>query len=384
VKQVKLLIIAPFEIMPPHFGASERAYNLIEQLNYDGHFSLTVLYTDYAQVQMPRQSLPKWENATIVKIGPARRWAQFLNPMLILRALKIIRTEKPDLILCDHLWAGWHANILHILTGIPFILDEHNVECVRFARMGKRSAFLIYLWEKITCHLAAAVITVSEADRNHLIQLGIASDKIAIVPNAIDTMQYQSNPAARAAVRSKLKLDVAQPMLLFFGKLDYQPNAEAIAIIVHQIMPRILAKRPDTHFVICGYNPPITRYQHPNLHFMGFVKKIEDYINASDVILVPLVSGGGTKFKIIQTIACGKPVITTTIGAEGIEKAGEWMKVTDDWDIFAQYTLSILTSVDQFDPEIITQFRHHYSWGYMRVLMVRVIKNCLRSNILGE
>ena len=325
MKQVKLLALAPFEIMPPHFGASERVYNLVEQLNLDGRFSLTVLYTDYAQVKMPRQLPPQWDNATVVKIGPARRWAQFLNPALIWRALQIIRREKPDLILCNHLWAGWHANILHGLTGIPFILDEHNVEYVRFVRMGKRSARLIRLWEQITSRLAAAILTVSEADKNHLTQLGIAADKIAIVPNAIDMTQYRPNPTVRAAVRADLGLDMTQPMLLFFGKLDYQPNAEAIAIIVQHLMPRILAQRPDAHFVICGYNPPVTQYQHPHLHFTGFVPKIEDYINAADVILVPLLSGGGTKFKIIQTVSCGKPVITTSIGAEGLELAEEWM-----------------------------------------------------------
>jgi glycosyltransferase involved in cell wall biosynthesis len=384
VKPANLLILAPFEIMPPHFGASERAYNIVEQLNLDGRFSLTLLYTDYAQVQMPRQPPPQWENTTVVKVGPTRRWAQFINPALIWRALQIIRHEKPDLILCDHLWAGWHADILHLLTGIPFILDEHNVEHVRFARMGKWSAPLIRLWEYVTCRLAAAILAVSEADKSHLLQMGLAADKIAVVPNAIDMAQYQPNPAARAAVRAELGLGMSQPMLLFFGKLDYQPNAEAIAVIVEQLMPRILAQQPEAQFVICGYNPPVTRYQHPRLHFTGFVPKIEDYINASDVVLVPLLSGGGTKFKIIQTIACGKPVVATTIGAEGLERTGEWMHISDDWDEFVRYVLAALAPTAPLNEETRAQFRYYYSWEYMRVLTVQVIQTFLKNNALGE
>lgn len=377
MKRSNLLILAPFEIMPPHFGSSERVYNLLEQLNDDGRFSLTVLYTDYAQVQMPRQSPPCWDNTAILKVGPARRWAQFLNPALIWQAVKVIRAKRPDLILCDHLWAGWHANILHMLTGIPFILDEHNAEHVRFARMGKQSTSLIRLWEKITCRLAVAILAVSEADKNHLVRLGIASQKITIVPNAIDMAQYQPNPAVRAPVRADLGLGMKQPMLLFFGKLDYQPNAEAIDIIVRQLMPRILEQQPDAHFVICGYNPPVEQYHHHNLYFTGVVPKIEDYINAADVIIVPLISGGGTKFKIIQTIACGKPVVTTSIGAEGIEMAAEWMQVTDDWDTFVQHTIDILTAILKPEWGDLVDFRYHYSWNYMRDLTIQVLEKHL-------
>lgn len=364
--------------MPPHFGASERIYNLVEQLSLDGRFALTVLYPDYAQVQMQRQPPPQWENTTLVKVGPARRWEQFFSPALLWQGLQIIRREKPAVILCSHLWAGWHADILHLLTGVPFILDEHNVEHVRFARMGKRSAPLIRLWEHITCRLAAAILAVSEADKAHLQHMGLPAEKIAVVPNAIDMTQYQPNPAARAAVRAELGLEMAQPLVLFFGKLDYQPNAEAIAVIVEQLMPRILAQQPDAHFVICGYNPPTAQYPHPRLHFTGFVPKIEDYINASDVVIVPLLSGGGTKFKIIQTIACGKPVVTTSIGAEGLERAGAWMAITDDWDEFARYTLAALAPAAALDEETRAQFRYYYSWDYMRVLIVEVIQKYLK------
>ncbi len=379
MKQAKLLVLAPFEIMPPHFGSSERIYNMVKQLANDGRFELFVLYTDYAQVKNVKPSSEVWPNATILSIGPARRWAQFLNPRLLLKALRIIYTEKPTLLFCNHLWAGIHAVILHLLTGIPFILDDHNAEYIRFQRMKRKSAKLIRLWEQLVCHFAADVIAVSEADRQHLVRLGVADAKVTVIPNAIDMHQYRPNLNARAQVYAELNLPLEQPFLLFFGKLDYQPNAEAIYILVNEIIPRILQVEPGVWFVVCGYNPPREQYQHPRLIFTGIVPRIEDYINASAGVIVPLISGGGTKFKIIQTMACGKPVITTAIGAEGIDDIGLWLQVCDDWDTFSQLAVQLLRQSPLTPDDKLDSFRYQYSWEYMDNLVIQLLQRRLSS-----
>lgn len=379
MKKAKLLVLAPFEIMPPHFGSSERIYNIVKQLANDGRFELFVLYTDYAQVKNVEPSSEVWSNATILPVGPVRRWAQFLNPWLLLKALRIIRSEKPTLLLCNHLWAGIHAVILHLLTGIPYILDDHNAEYIRFQRMGRKSARLIRLWEQMVCHFASDVIAVSETDRQHLIRLGVAGDKVAIIPNAIDMHQYRPEPNIRTQVYTELNLPLEQPFLLFFGKLDYQPNAEAIYILVNEIIPRILQVKSSVWFVVCGYNPPREQYRHPRLIFTGIVPRIEDYINASVGVIVPLISGGGTKFKIIQAIACGKPVITTTMGAEGIDGAGLWLQVSDDWNTFSQLAVQLLRQSPIPPGDRLDSFRYQYSEEYMNNLVIQLLQRRLSS-----
>jgi glycosyltransferase involved in cell wall biosynthesis len=107
------------------------------------------------------------------------------------------------------------------------------------------------------------------------------------------------------------------------------------------------------------------------------VPKIEDYINASDVVIVPLISGGGTKFKIIQAVACGKPVVTTSIGAEGIDDAGDWMRVTDDWEQFARLIVDLLSVPQDPSLETLEQFRHDYSWEHTTEMVVRLIEKQL-------
>ncbi|MEJ5312535.1 MAG: glycosyltransferase family 4 protein [Anaerolineae bacterium] len=377
MEKAKLLLLAPFEIMPPHFGSSERIYNIVKQLANDGRFELFVLYTDYAQVRNVKPHSEVWPNATLISVGPRQRWAQFFNPRFLLRALRIISIEKPALLFCNHLWAGIHAVILHLLTGIPVVLDEHNAEYIRFQRMKRKSASLIRLWEQVVCHFATNVIAVSEADRQHLMRLGVADAKITVIPNAIDMHQYYPDPNIRTQVYAELNLPLEQPYLLFFGKLDYQPNAEAINVLVTEIMPRILQVEPTVWFVVCGYNPPREQYRHPRLIFTGIVPRIEHYINASAGVIVPLISGGGTKFKIIQAIACGKPVITTTLGAEGIEDAGAWLQVSDDWETFSRLAIQLLRQSPLIPDDRLDNFRYQYSWEYMKNLLIQLLQHRL-------
>lgn len=370
----KVLVVAPFAIWPPHFGSSERVYNFMKQLAVYHHLHLFVLYTDYTQVVSSHRQKESWPNIEIIPVAPRRRWAQAINPLLVAKGLSLITQEAPDLILCEHLWASVHALLLHALTGVPYILDDHNAEYVRFGRMGRRTAPLIRLLERLVCHFARAVICVSEVDREHLSRLGTDAAKVSVIHNGVNTTQYRPNPAVRSSVRRQLGLPNNSPMLLFFGKLDYQPNAEAVEILTREIMPRVLEQLPEAHFVICGYNPPIEQYAHPRLVFTGVVPRIEDYINASDVVVVPLISGGGTKLKIVQSIACGQPVVTTSVGSEGITEAEEYMTVTDRWESFAEATISAIADPPDPHGRNLQAFRHAYSWETAAKQLVDLIE----------
>jgi glycosyltransferase involved in cell wall biosynthesis len=78
-------------------------------------------------------------------------------------------------------------------------------------------------------------------------------------------------------------------------------------------------------------------YRHPRSRLLGSVDEISHYINAADTVLVPLLSGGGTRLKIVESIACGVPVVSTSIGAEGIDRSacGDLLVIADTWDAFA-------------------------------------------------
>lgn len=369
-----ILVISAFRIWPPHFGASERTYNLAKQLAAKGELHLTVLHSSCAQVQGPVQ-VESWPNTEIITVGPARRWAQAFNPRMVWKGLVSIRRKHSTVILCGHLWSTAVGMLLSWFTGIPFILDAHNVEHIRFQRMGKKPVALVRLWERLACKRAAAITCVSAADRRHFVEMGVPESKITVVANAIDTKQYRPNPEARAEVRQALDLAERQPMLLFFGKLDYGPNAEALHIIADELLPRIERERPDAQIVVCGYHPrQDLGITHPQFRYMGFVPRIEDYINAADCVLVPLLSGGGTKFKIIQALSCLKPVVTTTVGAEGFDPIPGWLNIADTWDEFSQVALRCVTAGAELPQEPVMAFREAYSWQNAAARMHQVIR----------
>jgi glycosyltransferase involved in cell wall biosynthesis len=330
----KLLVISPFRIFPPAFGGADRTYHLVKGLA--ANYRVFLLHTNYDQLRSAPYQPEAIPNVSLHGVGPARRWAQLFNPLLVLEGLRLIGRERPDLIMAEALWAGLHTLIFHALTGLPYVLDEFNVEYQRYESMGRRWIGLIRSYERLICYLARRVFYVSEGDRQALLALGVAPEKLVLVPNGADLARFRPDPSRRGAVRAALGLAPDAPLVLFFGKLNYQPNWEAVGIIAERLLPPVLRAVPRAAFVVCGEAPPRDSYRQPRLLFPGLVPRIEDYINAADVVIVPLISGGGTRFKIVQALACGRPVVSTSVGAEGFADLPGAITIADDWDAFAE------------------------------------------------
>jgi glycosyltransferase involved in cell wall biosynthesis len=330
----KLLFISPFRIFPPAFGGADRTYHLVKGLA--ANYRVFLLHTNYDQLRSVVYQPEAIPNVSLHGVGPARRWAQLFNPLLVLEGLRLIGRERPDLIMAEALWAGLHTLILHALTGMPYVLDEFNVEYLRYQSMGRRWIGLIRCYERLICHWARRVFCVYEGDRQALLALGVPPEKLVLVPNGADLTRFRPDPSRRGPVRAALGLVADDPLVLFFGKLNYQPNREAVGIIAESLLPPVLRAVPNAAFVVCGEAPPQDTYQHQRLFFPGFVPRIEDYINAADVVIVPLISGGGSsRLKVVQALACGRPVVSTSLGAEAFAALPGAITIADDWDTFA-------------------------------------------------
>lgn len=335
----KILVISPFNIFPPYWGGANRIYNLVKHLANEN--KVTLLCNNLKQLENENidcnvdQLVSSNPNIKLHFVKSLGKFSQIFNPLLIIESLKIIRNEKTDVIIAEFTWSGLHAILLRLLTGTPYILDEHNVEFLRFKRMqrGNRLAvFFLKMYERVSCRYASNVYCVSEVDKMFLhSELHVDTNKIIIVPNMVDVSKFLPNTEKREIIRTKMGIDNNTPFILFFGKLDYKPNLEAVEIIHNRILQRVLDYIPNAKFVIVGDNPPIA-FIHESIIYTGLVEHIEHYINASDVVICPLISGGGTRIKILESLACGKTVISTSIGAEGIvENNSEKLKIVDDW-----------------------------------------------------
>lgn len=211
---------------------------------------------------------------------------------------------------------------------------------MRFRRAGARLWRLIDAYERLVAKGARKIFAVSQEDRARFVARGVRADRVDIVPNGVDTTVIFPDAAAGAGVRRDLGIDERAMVLLFAGQLDYAANREALAALDREILPRLDRLAPGYTMLVVGKgNTESLRseYPHPRLRFLGRVESVAPYINAANAMLVPIISGGGTRLKIVEAIACGVPAISTSFGAEGIERdaCGDLLTIADGWDRFA-------------------------------------------------
>jgi polysaccharide biosynthesis protein PslH len=199
-----------------------------------------------------------------------------------------------------------------------FILDEHNVnwETSGFAHpdykqriYGKIASKRDRENEKQALLHAAHVLCCSDRDRSLLIsEIPELQERISVIPNCVNVHDYD------ALLDAKQRRDSKKGRILFVGLMAYAPNVEAARLIYEVIAPRAVG----CEFIIAGKNPPKFRY-HQNVTFPGYVEDIKTVMADADICIAPIRSGSGTRIKILEYMAMGKPVISTSKGAEGIE-----------------------------------------------------------------
>ncbi|MFN8485686.1 MAG: glycosyltransferase family 4 protein [Anaerolineae bacterium] len=211
------------------------------------------------------------------------------------------------------------------------VYDAHNAEALlqqrNFRTDARRparwvaSAYSLVQWRRLTAlekelaERADRVIAVSEADAAALRTLAPGLDPL-VVPNGVDTATY--DPAAVGPTEAALAGDV--PWLVFTGKLDYRPNIEACRWLVEEVMPLVWRDRPDARVALVGRDPApaVLALAGERVRLSGWVPDTRPYIRDATVYVVPLRVGGGTRLKLLEALAMGCAIVSTTQGAEGV------------------------------------------------------------------
>lgn len=215
---------------------------------------------------------------------------------------------------------------------------EHIVLSRYIARQTKARSKLLKLLlpalvsgEKKAVKLSAETYICSEKDKL-LLEREFGARNAAVIPNSVSIPEY--SPPAR------------DPVLLFLGS-DYGANLEAADYMARRIWPYVHADMPSARLVIAGITKSmLARDIHdiPGVEVPGFVENLGDLYAASRVVVTPILVGGGTRFKIIEAAAYGRPVVSTTVGMEGIDLApGSEILVRDDPREFASACVELLT-----------------------------------------
>lgn len=290
----------------------------------------------------------------------------YINPLLAWRFFSFLRKNKVRALFVNHPFLGLVLYPAKKYLDIPFYLYQHNIEYLRFKSLGKWTAFLLFYLEKFTCRYADALFFISEEEIKKAVDLyGLDRSKCHFLPHFLNREQA---PEHRQEVRAKfLKKHGFQKgdwILLFFGPLDYAPNAEAVDFIVQELYPQLNSEKRNIQILICGGGMDEAKQallEHKqNIHYLGFVENIEDYVQTADIALVPLFRGGGVKTKVIEALEWGTTVLTTPIGAEGIARATCKNKliVLEDKGAFAETILALKEKPYEETPTTFYEFYH--------------------------
>jgi glycosyltransferase involved in cell wall biosynthesis len=332
-------------------GASVRIYNLAKSLADSGNQVTVVLPGDKATSEsvdgvtirgfrgiMPRVVLEVLRRLVNVTRPTSLYFYDFLFAFRIRRVVleaDIVQMEHPSS-------TGLLISFIKKVLKKPVVVDCHDVfQALRLQHTSILRRMLETFLEKLAYENADLLLTVSETEKDYLISTGFKKCKIEVIPNGVDTRFFVKSPD-QPETRKKYAL-VGLRTVVFVGNLEYSPNREAIQALSSVIVPRVLEEIKDVKFVVVGKSRD--KLELPGIMFTGFVDNVSEILSISDVAVAPLFHGSGTRLKILEYFSCGLPVVSTSIGAEGLEvKDGVNIFIEDDLYSFALRVIELLRS----------------------------------------
>jgi glycosyltransferase involved in cell wall biosynthesis len=268
--------------------------------------------------------------------------------------------ERFDRAVCDFLVSAVHFPYLE-----RAVLFQHNVETMIWQRRASNAGDPLrrfyyglqvkrmYEFEKQSCLRAAHVAAVSERDAETMRKL-FGVERVSAIPTGVD-VDYFRPAASPPAVAD----------LVFVGSMDWMPNIDGVVWFFEEVFPLIRARRPQTTAAVVGRTPPKRIREFPAI-VTGTVPDVRPYMWGSKVSIVPLRIGGGTRLKIYEAMAAGLPVVSTQIGAEGLDVAdGETIALADTPQAFADRCLGLLDDPgtrDRMAAAALEMVSSRYSW----------------------
>lgn len=286
--------------------------------------------------------------------------------------ISLLLDQHPiDVLLCDFLFPAASLPWNKKRPRQPWVLFQHNVECMIWKRRaaergGISRAYFESQWQRMevyernTCRRFDAVLTVSEEDTRTSKELHDLKNVVGHVPTGVDLDFFSELPRQRTP----------SPTVVFMGSMDWHANVDAVLHFAAEIWPSVVSRAQEARFVVVGRDPPqeirALADTGRNIEVTGTVKDVRPYLRSAHAMVVPLRIGGGTRLKIFEAMAAEVPVISTSVGAEGLplEHARHFLRA-DTAAEFAQAIISVLNSQEmgaQLAQNARTEVAEKNSW----------------------
>lgn len=297
---------------------------------------------------------------------------------------RVLQRLEPNVVVFEELWPFRYLDGVRQLSdhGVKIVYDAHNVEASlresilqndeeaggdsRSWRQSVRSRSLVRGLKAVEGHLAKVADQVwvcSHEDREELVRLYGPSHSVAVVPNGVNVDEYRSpsQPGRESG---------PDPSVLFVGSFGYAPNARAADFLIQVVLPRVWSVLPRCRLVLVGRDPSPSMSQaarrDSRVRVTGTVSDVRPFLAMADVVVAPLLLGGGTRLKILEAFAARRPVVTTSKGAQGLMlEDGIHALIRDDPEDFSEAVVELIKSKDLADSltarahELVTS---RYDW----------------------
>lgn len=357
---MKVLMLTPYLPFPLVSGGQIRTYNLLKHLSKHHDITLFALIKNEDERRYLKELEPYCKKIKLFK-RTENPWA-IRNillagfspyPFVVTRNLPLGMKKAVQAELDHESYDLIHAETFYMMPNIPptrtpIILAEQTIEYLGYLDYTRKKAppllrpilgidvGKIKYWEEHYWRKADKLITMSEEDQAFIERKLGKQQNISVVANGVDLDFFSS-------LKKKLPKD---PTVLFVGTFKWLPNIEAVDEIVNKIWPLVTRDLPSAKLKIVGFSPTdkIKKYgDNPSIQVLGGIDDIRDAFASSHMLLAPIRSGKGTRYKVLEAMITGTPVVATTLAVEGLDlKNGQEVLIADTSVALATATVKLL------------------------------------------
>jgi polysaccharide biosynthesis protein PslH len=369
-KRLDILYVSHMPASPPRSGAQARVHGLMTQLARSHDLTAAVVVDEEFDADECRRAMGVYCREVVLVPNPSGRKG-LAKRLLQLRSLasirsferlrvtlpalqqtldRVLRARRFDVVNLEFPYLG-HYDLRRAPPGQkppPLVVDSHEIAydlARQFADADTSLCRRLYAganWRKLrreelkTYRDADGVYLCSALDEQRLLDQ-VPGVRTAVIPNAADVEYYQPRPSDPPPDGRTV---------VYFGLLSTVPNIDGVTHFARNIWPRIAAVHQEARWKVIGGRPPpsLQALAGPRIELTGFVADLRPHLAAAEVVVVPLRLGGGTRLKIVEAMAMGKAIVSTTLGAEGIEAVpGRDLLIEDEPAAFADAVNRLLS-----------------------------------------